>query len=68
MEIMGFELECLLDQVIAEITGKSVSVAVLGKEVSVNVEGHLYHFNIGDKDKEEERLVMGQWWYGRQAR
>ena len=55
----GFELESLLEKVVAAVTGESVSVAILGSEISINVEGRRFKVVTGkvlyDDERKEEK-------------
>lgn len=48
MKLEGEALEAVLEAVIEGITGLSTSVAVLGDEISVNVSGTQYRFDVRD--------------------
>ena len=50
-------LEALLEDVVGEVTGKSVSVAILGNEVSINVGGERYSLFHAFENKDKEYPV-----------
>ncbi len=56
MKIEGFNVELFLETVIEKITGKEVSVSTLGNEVSVNIEGDLYHFDVAQIMEEAKEM------------
>lgn len=51
MELRGEKLEEALEAAIHKITGEPVSVAVLGPEISVNINGVLHHFIVSDSEE-----------------
>ena len=51
MNVNGEKLEQILERVIYEITRQPVSVAILGKEISVNLAGLRFHFEMFEMEE-----------------
>lgn len=43
------KVEFLLEKILSEILLENVSVCIFGKEVSVNINGKIYHFAVDEE-------------------
>ena len=51
MQLNSSGVEDLIDEVLGKITDKSVSVLILGNEISINIEGEQHNFKVLSAEK-----------------